>query len=230
MRKVKFNVTHPKIRQKVPQVVIVGDRLQYDYSCSEWIALDTETLGLDIHRDPVCCVQVASSDDKSKTGVRIEILYSYQGKGDYPGLKKLITNPGIEKIVHVFTFDIPRIEKLVKAEVKGRVWDAKIMSRIGRSNTKHHGLDDLLKEFCNVKKEAEGYARDWTLPYNDWSKNQVKYAAIDVLYLYEIKERLLERVKRAGRELVLTRVLDCIPTVSFALRSGFEPTIFAYHE
>jgi len=197
VRKITIDVRHPSQNRTVKQEVLLDTRLNFDYSNLRWVALDTETLGLDIHRDPVCCVQVASADEKSKTGVRTEILYTYQENPDYSKLKGLISNPKIEKIVHVSIFDIPRIENLVKVEIQGRVWDTKIMSRVGRSNSPHHGLSELLKEFCGVKKEDEGHARDWALSYKSWSEAQIKYAAIDVLYLYEVKERLLERVKRA---------------------------------
>lgn len=240
MREVKVSVVHPETKKRTEQIVLVGEQLQYDYSDSKWIALDTETLGLDIHRDPVCSVQIASRDDKSKTGMKIEILYTYsgpkgrivstdQGKGDYPGLKRLLTNPKIEKIVHVFSFDIPRIENLIQDEIKGRVWDTKIMSRVGRSNTPNHGLNSLLKTFFHVEKIPGGDASDWILPYKDWSETQIKYAAMDVLYLYELKKRLLDRVQRAGREKVLMGILDCIPAVSLAIRSGFDHAVFAYN-
>lgn len=235
-------VVHPKTKKKTAQIVLIGERLEYDYSDSKWIALDVETLGLHIHRDPVCSLQIASSDDKSKTGVRIEILYAYsgpkgrivstdQGKGDYPGLKKLITNPEIEKIVHVFSFDIPRIENLIKDEIKGRVWDTKIMSRIGRTNTQRHGLKRLVNEYCRVNLgDEEGYALDWTLPYQDWTPRQIKYAAMDVLYLHEVKEKLFQKIQRIGRERVLMGILDCVPAVSRAFRSGFDHALFAYRE
>lgn len=227
MRKITIDVFHPKTGKNVRQEVLVDTKLNLDYTKTSWIALDTETLGLDFHRDPVCCVQVASPD-KTRSELRVEILYTFGKNAELLSLRKLVKNPKIEKIVHVFSFDLPRIENLVQAEVRGRVWDTKIMSRIGRSNAAHHGLSALLKELCHVKKEEEGYASDWTLPYKDWSKEQIKYAVIDVLYLYEIKENLYRRVQRIGRERMLIKILDCLPAMSLVLRSGFDQTIFAH--
>lgn len=228
--KKKISVRHPKTGKQVSQTVFLGEKLEGDYSQAEWVALDTETLGLDFDRDPVCSVQVASADDKSKTGVRIEIFYAYQGKGRDPTLKKIVADPKIEKIVHVFSFDLPRIENLVQAEFKGRVWDTKIMSRIGRSNTPYHGLSSLLKKHFNVEKVPGGDFSDWSLPYQDWTEGQIKYATMDVLYLYELKEKLWERVRRADREEVLLRALDCLPALSFILRSRFDHRLFAFDE
>lgn len=228
--KKKILVRHPKTGKQVNQTVYLGEKLEYDYSQSRWVALDTETLGLDLYRDPVCSVQVASAAAKSETGIRVEILYTYQVKGSDPTLKKIVTDPKIEKIVHVFSFDLPRIENLVRAETKGRVWDTKIMSRIGRSNTPHHGLNSLLKTHFNLEKVPGGDASDWTLPYQKWSEEQVKYAAMDVLYLYDLKEKLWEKVQRASREELLLRTLDCAPTLSFIFRNRFDQTIFVWDD
>lgn len=222
-----MEVPHPKTGKNVKQEVLIDTKFNLDYSKTPWIALDTETLGLDLHRDPICCVQIASCG-QTPTGVRVEILYTFDKDVELSSLKELIKNPKIEKIVHVSAFDLPRIENLVKAETHGRIWDTKIMSRVGRSNTSHHGLTSLLKELCCVKKEEEGYALDWTLPYKDWNKDQVKYAVVDVLYLHKIKDQLLRRVQRARRERVLIKILDCLPAVSLALRNGFDQTIFAH--
>ena len=226
--KKKISVRHPKTGKPASQTVLLGEKLEYDYSQSEWIALDTETLGLELDRDPVCSVQIASPDESSKTGVRVEILYTYSHQGKDPVLKKIIGDPKIEKIVHVFSFDLPRIERLVGVGFQGRVWDTKIMSRIGWSNTNQHGLNSLLRRHFKIEKIPNGDASDWALPYRRWSDNQIKYAAMDVLYLHELKERLWEKVRRINREEVLLRTLDCLPAVSFILRNRFDHGLFAW--
>ncbi len=163
--------------------------LPADIDLGNEIAIDTETLGLNNHRDRLCMVQLSRGDGNA-------YLVHFSGK-DYsaPNLKKILANEKILKIMHFARFDMAILQKTFGFPIKN-VYCTKIASKIARTYSDAHGLKVLIKEFLDMdisKKEQSSY---WGGPIN---KEQQRYAANDVLYLHKIKEQLDFMLHNEGR-------------------------------
>ncbi|MBV8746852.1 MAG: ribonuclease D, partial [Xanthobacteraceae bacterium] len=55
------------------------------------VAIDTETMGLDPHRDRLCVVQLSPGDGSA------DVVQILPGVNDAPNLKRLFGDPGIVK-------------------------------------------------------------------------------------------------------------------------------------
>src|SRR5258707_15044238 len=64
------------------------------------VAIDTETMGLNPHRDRLCVVQLSPGDGSA------DVVQIPKGHTDAPNLKALLANPAITKIFHFARFDI----------------------------------------------------------------------------------------------------------------------------
>ncbi len=155
------------------------------------IAIDTEAMGLNNTRDRLCLIQLSSGDNSSH-------LIQLGGKLGYmaPNLKKILKDSSVLKIFHFARFDLAIIKKYLGVLPKN-IYCTKIASKIARTYTDRHGLRELCRELLNIEISKQQQSSYWGGEI--LSKNQIKYAANDVLYLHRIKEELdliLERENR----------------------------------
>ena len=111
-------------------------------------------------------------------------------------LKKLLKNKKIIKIFHYARFDVAMLKKYLGVLCKS-IYCTKIASKLARTYTDRHGLKELCKELLNVEISKQQQSSDWG--NSELSKNQINYAANDVLYLHEIKEKLDNILERENR-------------------------------
>ena len=90
------------------------------------VAIDSETLGLNPHRDRLCLIQLSAGDGTAH-------LVQFDGD-DYsaPRRKALLTDPGIPKIFHFARFDVAVIEKYLGVET-APIYCTKIASKLVRT-------------------------------------------------------------------------------------------------
>ncbi|HTM71806.1 MAG TPA: ribonuclease H-like domain-containing protein [Pseudolabrys sp.] len=145
------------------------------------VAIDTEAMGLDPHRDRLCVVQLSPGDGSA------DVVQIAATPGDPANLKKLLADKSILKIFHFARFDLGILYKAfgVMAEP---VYCTKIASRLARTYTDKHGLKDLARELLGIDLSKQQQLSDWGA--NDLSDAQISYAATDVLHLHAIKEKL----------------------------------------
>ena len=155
------------------------------------VAVDTETMGLSFDRDRLCLVQV-SLGDKNAHLVQVGGSFGYQASN----LKKLLKNSKVTKIFHYARFDVAMLKKYLGV-LCSSVYCTKIASKLARTYTDRHGLKELCKELLNVEISKQQQSSDWGREVI--SKNQINYAANDVLYLHEIKKKLDEMLEREKR-------------------------------
>ncbi|MEC6997293.1 MAG: ribonuclease H-like domain-containing protein [Pseudomonadota bacterium] len=155
------------------------------------VAVDTETMGLSFDRDRLCLVQV-SFGDKNAHLVQVGGSFGYQASN----LKKLLKNSKVTKIFHYARFDVAMLKKYLGV-LCSSVYCTKIASKLARTYTDRHGLKELCKELLNVEISKQQQSSDWGREVI--SKNQINYAANDVLYLHEIKKKLDEMLEREKR-------------------------------
>src|SRR3954463_3839873 len=166
------------------------------------VAIDTETMGLDPHRDRLCVVQLSPGDGSadvvqipsgSPNSPRSPISF---GSMSAPNLTALLADPGIVKIFHFARFDLGILYHSF-GTMPGPVYCTKIASRLTRTYTDKHGLKDLVREVLGVDLSKQQQSSDWGA--DDLTDAQVSYAASDVLHLPALKDRLEAMLAREGR-------------------------------
>jgi ribonuclease D len=183
------------------------------------IAIDTETMGLNPHRDRLCLVQLSGGDGTAH-------LVKFDGKSyDAPRLKALLADPETLKIFHFARFDVAVLEHYLGV-VTSPVYCTKIASKLARTYTDRHGLKDLVAEILGIEISKQQQSSDWGAA--ELSDSQRAYAANDVLHLHAIKARLDEMLARTGRQDVAKAAFGFLPIRSKLDLLGFEDDIFAH--
>ena len=159
------------------------------------VAVDTETMGLDPRRDRLCLVQLSAGDGQAHM-VQI-VPPELGGRGaDCPNLKRLLSDPGVVKLMHFARFDVGMLQKALGIRV-APVKCTKIAAKLVRTFTDRHGLKDLCRELLGVELSKQQQTSDWGAA--ELSAEQLAYAASDVLYLHALWERLEGLLRREGR-------------------------------
>lgn len=154
------------------------------------VAVDSETMGLNPHRDRLCVVQLSSGDGNAH-------VVQLDGRAyDAPNLKRLLADPKTLKIFHFARFDIAAFQHWLTVETNP-VYCTKVASRLTRTFTDRHGLKDLAKDLIGVDLSKHQQTSDWGAA--TLTEAQVDYAASDVLYLHALKAKLDEMLAREGR-------------------------------
>ena len=183
------------------------------------VAIDTEAMGLDPARDRLCLIQIFDGETDC------HMVQFENSNTESPNLIKLLNDENIQKIFHYARFDMAALKHALKIDVKN-VYCTKIASKIARTYTNNHGLKDLCKELLGVEISKKQQSSDWG--NSNLSKEQIAYAANDVIYLHQIKNRLDEMLVREDRQLLVDACLSFLPTrVELDLR-GWENDIFSH--
>jgi ribonuclease D len=154
------------------------------------VAIDTETMGLDPHRDRLCVVQLSPGDGSA------DVVQITAGEQEAPNLTKLLADGRVLKIFHFARFDLGALSKTFGV-MPSPIYCTKIASRLARTYTDKHGLKDLVREVLGVDLSKQQQLSDWGA--EALSDAQVAYAASDVLYLHALRERLDAMLARERR-------------------------------
>lgn len=185
------------------------------------LAVDTESMGLDPHRDRLCVVQIAD-------GRGDEHLVRFAPDSDYaaPNLRALLADPGRLKLYHFARFDLAMVQRYLNV-VAAPVYCTKIASRLVRTYTDRHGLKELVRELLGVEISKQQQSSDWGGP--ELSEAQRDYAASDVRYLHRLKAELDLRLAREGRSGLAQACFDFLPHRAALDLAGWpEIDIFAH--
>jgi ribonuclease D len=188
------------------------------------VAIDTETMGLDPHRDRLCVVQMSNGDGSADV---VQIPKDHgKAQADAPNLKALLANPKIIKIFHFARFDLAALYNAFGV-MPQPVYCTKIASRLSRTYTDRHGLKDLVREVLNIDLSKQQQSSDWGA--QTLSEAQLAYAASDVLHLHALRERLDAMLAREGRLGLAQACFDFLPTRSKLDLQGWDAEdIFAH--
>jgi ribonuclease D len=185
------------------------------------VAVDTEAMGLNPGRDRLCLVQL--SDGKGN-----EHLVRFKRGSDYsaPNLKALLGDSQRLKLYHFARFDIGIISAYLGIMAEP-IYCTRTASRLVRTYTDRHGLKDLVKELLNIDVSKQQQTSDWGA--DELTDAQREYAAGDVRYLHQLKEKLDVRLEREGRTALARACFDFLPTRALLDLSGWpEQDIFAH--
>ncbi|TDI61541.1 MAG: ribonuclease D [Alphaproteobacteria bacterium] len=184
------------------------------------VAVDTETMGLNPHRDRLCLVQLSAGDGDAHL-VRLK-KNAYKA----PNLKKVLGNPKITKIFHFARFDLAVIQKYLEV-MATPVYCTKIASKLSRTSIDRHGLKDLCRDLLGVEISKTKQCSDWGAETYDQA--QLEYAASDVLYLHQLKEKLDLLLKREDRGHLAEASFAFLPARSEMDLLGWENTDIFSH-
>ncbi len=184
------------------------------------VAIDTETMGLNPHRDRLCLVQLSGGDGNA------HLVQIAQGQTKAPNLKALLEDHNLIKIFHFARFDVAVLNKYLDARVRP-VFCTKIASRLVRTYTDRHGLKDLCQELIGIDISKKQQSSDWGA--DELSQDQLDYAASDVLYLHKLVNRLNVMLERSGRTELAKSCFEFLPTrTTLDLMGWAEQDIFAH--
>ena len=185
------------------KIKLYNDDLPDKLSFSNSVAIDTEAMGLNHHRDRLCLVQLSNGDN-------ICHLVKINKNSSKPiNLIKLLKNKKVVKIFHYARFDIGLLKYSFDINIEN-IYCTKIASKLTRTFTDKHGYKDLCKDLLNVEISKIQQTTDWGS--EKLTSAQQKYAATDVLYLHKIKKELDKKLIREGRAKIAKKCFDFLIT------------------
>ena len=182
----------------------LSDELFDIYKNSNYLAVDTEAMGLIHGRDRLCLIQI-SNENKITTCIKLEI----NNNNDPEKIRNLFEDKNIKKIFHFARFDVAALKCNLKINTKN-IFCTKIASKLARTYTNKHGLKDLIYELVNVELDKTSQSSDWGSE-EEFSNNQINYAANDVLYLINAMKKLIIILEREGRYELAEKCFEAIP-------------------
>jgi ribonuclease D len=184
------------------------------------VAIDTETMGLDPHRDRLCLVQLSAGDNVCHA-VQFE-----PGAYAAPNLRRILSDSNILKLFHFARFDISTMKKYLGVTA-APVYCTRTASKLVRTYTDKHGLKDLVKELLNVDLSKDQQSSDWGAP--ELTEKQLAYAANDVAYLHRLRQELDRMLAREGRAELAQACFRFLPhRAELDLAGWAETDIFAH--
>jgi ribonuclease D len=196
-----------------------GD-LPADWAPGPSIAIDTETLGLNPHRDRLCVVQISRGDGHA------DVIQIPRDGPMPPNLTRVLGDPAVLKIFHFGRFDLAVLFRYLGV-MPTPVYCTKIASKLVRTYTDRHGLKDLTRELLGIDLSKQQQSSDWAA--ETLTQAQLDYAASDVLHLHALKDKLDRMLERDGRMMVARECFAFLPTrAQLDLLGWAETDIFAH--
>lgn len=196
-----------------------GD-LPAEVSFGSVVAIDTETMGLNPHRDRLCLVQLSAGDGNA------HLVQMPKGPHNAPRLAALLADPKVLKLFHFGRFDIAVLEHALGVRCEP-VWCTKIAAKLTRTFTDRFGLKDLCRELLGVEISKQQQSSDWGA--DTLSEEQLAYAASDVLHLHALKAKLDALLEREGRTELAQAAFTFLPTRARLDVAGWpDEDIFAH--
>lgn len=200
-------------------VTLHQDDLPADLTFGEAVAVDCETMGLNLQRDRLCLIQLSAGDGNAH-------LVQFRGGYEAPNLRRLLADPRVTKIYHFARFDVAAIERYLEVTA-APIYCTKIASKLVRTFTDRHGLKDLCNELLGVSLSKQQQSSDWGAA--ELTEEQQRYAASDVLHLHALRQRLDEMLEREGRRELAEAMFTFLPTRARLDLAGWdEIDLFAH--
>ena len=202
------------------QIHLHKDDLPAGIDFGDSVAVDTETMGLDLVRDRLCLIQMSAGD-----GV-CHLVQFKAGQYAAPNLIALLENPAVTKLFHFARFDLAILKRDLGATCRP-VYCTKIASRLTRTFSDRHGLKDLCRDLLGLDISKQMQLSDWGAA--DLSDEQLRYAATDVLHLHRIREALDAMLAREGRTGLAAACFEFLPVRADLDLAGWRDVdIFAH--
>ncbi len=186
------------------------------------LAIDTEAMGLNNHRDRLCVLQLADELND------IHLVHFKNRNYNAPNLKKLLTDKSRVKIFHYARFDVAIIQKYLEIDIEN-IFCTKIASKLCRTYTNHHSLLELCNELLGVKISKQQQSSDWGA--ESLNKKQLNYAAQDVKYLHQLYDNMSSLLLRENKMEIAEACFKFLPTkTKLDLLGWLEHDIFSHQQ
>ncbi len=220
----EWNTRFPKAQMQAIALAMTNflyqNDLPADLDLGPMVAIDCETMGLHPHRDRLCVIQLSGGDGNA------HLVQVAKGQTEAPNLCRLLEDPDVLKLFHFGRFDIAAMLNAFGA-VTAPVYCTKIASRLVRTYTDRHGLAKLLQELLGIDISKQQQSSDWGA--ETLTSAQIDYAASDVLYLHQLREKLNGMLVREGRMEIAQACFDFLPMRARLDLDGWPETdIFAH--
>ena len=190
-----------------------------DLSNEKFIGLDNEALGLVLGRDPLTLVQLGL---ESKNFYLIKLnRETYRA----PNLVKVLSSNNTQFIMHYARQDLMWLKYHLNVKPKN-IFCTKVASKIARTASSFHGYKDLVKELCGKDISKKEQQSDWGDP--NLSEKQIKYAASDTEYLFDIRKKLIQMLEREKRIDLFKRSMEVIPVLVDMEIAGYKLSTFEH--
>ena len=190
---------------------------EIDLTSEKVIALDNEALGLVLGRDPLTLIQIGLENQNCY------IIKLNRNNYRAPNLKKFLSNPETQFIMHYARQDMLWIKYHLDVELKN-IFCTKLASKIARTASQYHGYKDLVKEICGKEISKKEQQSDWGDP--NLTDKQINYAAQDTQYLFDIKKKLTKMMIRDKRIDLFNKCIKVIPTLVDMEIAGYKISTF----
>lgn len=186
----------------------------------ESVAIDTEAMGLNQIRDRLCLVQLTFD------GINVHLIQFPEANfSKSPNLKHLLTSE-TQKIFHFARFDLAILQHSFDCRVKN-IYCTKVASHLTRTFTSKHGLKDLCKDLLGIEVSKQEQTSDWGSKV--LSKDQIRYAATDVIHLHSLKLKLDSLLDRENRHHFAKATFEYLPfRAELDILFGQKGDIMAY--
>ena len=220
----EWNTRFPKAQMQAIALAMTNflyqNDLPADLDLGPMVAIDCETMGLHPHRDRLCVIQLSGGDGNA------HLVQVAKGQTEAPNLCRLLEDPDVLKLFHFGRFDIAAMLNAFGA-VTAPVYCTKIASRLVRTYTDRHSLAKLLQELLGIDISKQQQSSDWGA--ETLTSAQIDYAASDVLYLHQLREKLNGMLVREGRMEIAQACFDFLPMRARLDLDGWPETdIFAH--
>jgi len=203
-----------------PQIKLHRGDLPAGLAFGTAVAVDTETMGLNPHRDRLCLVQLSAGDGTC------HLVQFARGEYVAPNLTALLVDPKVTKLFHFARFDLATLQAHLGVACRP-VYCTKVASKLIRTFTDRHSLKDLCRELLGVELNKQQQISDWGA--EKLTGEQLEYAASDVRYLHALRDRLDALLEREGRRHLAEACFAFLPARAELDLGGWqEPDIFAH--
>ena len=187
------------------------------------LAIDCEFMGLNVFRDRLCLLQVYDGAE----GGKVHMVQFDKDTYAAPNLRKLLADPAKEKLFYFARGDMRWIGHYLNVSLEN-VYCLKIASRIARTYTQQHELEDVSRQLLGFRISKDQQCTNWGAP--GLTNEQLDYAANDVLHLHAMKAKLEEMMVSEGRREIAHGLFKCLPAVVKADLGGWiQEDLFSYY-
>lgn len=183
----------------------------------KYIAVDTETTGLNPLEDKLCLIQIY-------TGEKVFII-KYNDKVSYLNLTCLLENKHIAKIFHHANFDLRFLIKNLETDKIENVVCTKVAAKLLNGVNENSSLKNLIKKYLSLDIDKSMQTSNWNK--TNLSVNQIEYATNDVIYLFNLWQSLEPLLKQKGLYSTAKKCFEYLPTNAKLHNQGIE-NIFIY--
>jgi ribonuclease D len=179
------------------------------------LGIDVETLGLSPDSDRMEVITFGTPE-----AIAVVELASVVP----PRVVRLLTDPGILKVLHHAVFDLSFLNRRWHVEVVGPIFCTKVAARLAGVGRNPH-LFQLVKQLLGDDLDKHQQRSNWAQrPLTD---AQLQYAALDVKYLDALRQELERLLDHVGRRGLFEACMTFVPYRTELALLGLDD-VFAY--